>query len=211
VDEFFCIWYELTDKIRYFPGISSNISYKACFHNLPAGLQTHVYAPTGLDIQGKWSVGGNMPGEQRQPIELGLANAPREGLYLREDVNMRCNLFTSEFVKKTLTRAHELLVQRLVVKADLLRRQTNVLSVVSLPSFYGESIFDPYNCPDEPSEPDNLFESNRVRENTLALLTTGSPTRMEHDLVPQPLRIVKRSHSQKFDEEDITICYKPSL
>jgi hypothetical protein len=120
-DEFHCVWYELTDKVSYLPGVSGSVSYKACFYDLPVGLQTHVYAPTGLDIKEKWSVGGNMPGEPRETIELGLLDAPREGLYLREDVHMRCNFFMTGFVKKTLKRAHSVLVDRLVMKADLLK------------------------------------------------------------------------------------------
>ncbi|KAK2786332.1 hypothetical protein FQN53_006700 [Emmonsiellopsis sp. PD_33] len=128
-DEFHCIWYELTDRIQYLPGgiISGNVSYKACFHDLPRGLQTHVYAPTGLDIKEHWSVGGNMPGEPREPVELGLPNVPREGLYLREDVDMRCNFLASRFVKKTLKKAHAVLVDRLVFKADILKEQTEAL------------------------------------------------------------------------------------
>ncbi|OAX83129.1 hypothetical protein ACJ72_02522 [Emergomyces africanus] len=121
-DEFHCVWYELTDKIQYLPGgiISGNVTYKACFHDLPRGLQTHIYAPTNLDIRNRWTVCGNMPGEPREPIELGLTNVPREGLFLREDVDMRCNVFATSFVKKTLKEAHAVLVERLIMKADLL-------------------------------------------------------------------------------------------
>lgn len=124
-DEFHCKWYLLTDKVHYLPGglVSGNVSYKACFHDLPHGLQTHVYAPTGLDIKEKWSVGGNMPGEPRETMELGLPNVPREGLYLREDVDMRCNILATSFVKRTLKKAHGVLVDRLVGKADLLKEK----------------------------------------------------------------------------------------
>ncbi|PNS18073.1 hypothetical protein CAC42_4032 [Sphaceloma murrayae] len=118
-DEFHATWYELTDKISYFPGIKGKVSYKACFHNLPRGLQTHVYAPAGLEIKEKWTIGGNEPGEPREVLELGLVGVPRDGLYLREDVDMTCNFFLTGFVKKTLRRAHSVLVDRLVVKADL--------------------------------------------------------------------------------------------
>ncbi|PGG97183.1 hypothetical protein AJ79_09320 [Helicocarpus griseus UAMH5409] len=128
-DEFHCTWYELTDKIHYIPGgiISGNVSYKVCFHDLPRGLQTHVYAPTGLDIKNHWSVGGNMPYEPRETAELGLPNAPREGLYLREDVDMQCNFLASRFVTKTLKRAHAVLVERLVVQADILKERTEAM------------------------------------------------------------------------------------
>ncbi|OJD18250.1 hypothetical protein AJ78_01689 [Emergomyces pasteurianus Ep9510] len=122
-DEFHCIWYELTDKIHYLPGgiLRGNVTYKACFHDLPRGLQTHIYAPTNLDIRNRWTVCGNMPGEPREPVELGLTNVPREGLFLREDVDMRCNVFATSFVKKTLKEAHAVLVERLIMKADLLK------------------------------------------------------------------------------------------
>lgn len=120
-DEFHCIWHELTDRITYLPGIKGKVNYRACFHDLPHGIQTHVYAPAGLDIKEKWSIGGNEPGEEREVIEIGLAGlgVPREGLYLREDVDMRCNVFLNNFVKGNLRRAHQILVERLVVKADL--------------------------------------------------------------------------------------------
>lgn len=126
-DEYHCIWYELTDRISYGPGgiISGKVSYKACFYDLPRGLQTHVYAPTGLDIRDKWSICGNMPGEPREQVELGLADAPREGLYLREDIDMRCQIWATGFVKKTLRKSHAVLVQRLVLKADLLKDRSD--------------------------------------------------------------------------------------
>jgi hypothetical protein len=201
VDEFYCVWYELTDKIRYLPGISGKVSYKACFHDLPTGLQTHVYAPTGLDIQEKWSVGGSMPGEPRQPIELGLTNVPREGLYLREDVNMRCSVFASDFVKKTLRRAHETLVQRLVVRADLLRRRkedymdtTTTTSTVpssrSSPSFYGGSVIDTYDRADSYYQSGNLIGFRRDQYNTPAT-TSLQPfprVQVDTDIIPPPLR-----------------------
>ncbi|GFF42301.1 hypothetical protein IFM51744_07043 [Aspergillus udagawae] len=130
-DEFHTVWYELTDRISYLPGglLQGNVSYKGCFHDLPRGLQTHVYAPTGLDIRDKWTVCGNMPGEPRETIELGLPEAPREGLYLREDIQMRCQIWATSFVKKTLKKAHATLVDRLVMKANLLKERAENNSV----------------------------------------------------------------------------------
>ncbi|RHZ73126.1 hypothetical protein CDV55_108647 [Aspergillus turcosus] len=130
-DEYHAIWYELTDRISYLPGgiLRGNVSYKGCFHDLPRGLQTHVYAPTGLDIRDKWTVCGNMPGEPREAIELGLPEAPREGLYLREDVQMRCQIWATSFVKKTLKKAHATLVDRLIIKADLLKERAEMNSI----------------------------------------------------------------------------------
>jgi len=120
-DEFHCIWYRLTDRIEYLPGgvITGNVSYNACFHDLPWGLQTHVYAPLGLDIKNRWSVGGNMPDEPREVQELGLG-LPRDGLYLREDVDMRCSIFATRFVRKTLKKAHAVLVARLLKKGEII-------------------------------------------------------------------------------------------
>ncbi|TAQ84402.1 hypothetical protein B7494_g7265 [Chlorociboria aeruginascens] len=119
-EEFHCLWYSLTDRVQYLPKrmASGKISYSACFHDLPMGLQTHVYAPLGLEIKGKWTLGGSLPGEPVQPVELGLG-APLQGLYLREDVDMKCNLMMTSFVKKTLRAAHSKLVDRLVVKAQI--------------------------------------------------------------------------------------------
>jgi hypothetical protein len=123
-EEFHAIWYTIKDKVSYLPGglATGSVSYNACFHDLPEGLQTHVYAPLGLDIKAKWSVGGSLPGEPKQPAELGLG-IPREGLYLREDVKMKCNIMLVSFVKKTFKDSHSKLVDRLVEKAHILEAQ----------------------------------------------------------------------------------------
>lgn len=111
----------MTDKVQYLPGgiVTGSVSYNGCFHDLPNGLQTHVYAPLGLEIKEKWILGGTLPGEPVQPVELGLG-APLQGLWLREDVDMKCNIVMTGFVKKTLKKAHAHLVDRLVVKAQIL-------------------------------------------------------------------------------------------
>ena len=120
-EEFQCLWYQITDRINYLPGgmISGKVSYNACFHDLEWGVQTHCYAPMGLDIKGKWTLGGSLPGEPIAPVELGVG-APLHGLYLREDVDMRCNVMMTSFVKKTTKKAHSCLVERLLVKASIL-------------------------------------------------------------------------------------------
>lgn len=113
-DEYNCAWYEITDEISYLPGglYKGEVTYKACFNDLPNGLQTHTFAPAGLDLRGKWTVGGNEPGEPRETLELGT-EAPREGLYVREDVDMRCNFLLVGFVKKNLTKSHKTVVDKL--------------------------------------------------------------------------------------------------
>ncbi|KFX90191.1 hypothetical protein O988_08305 [Pseudogymnoascus sp. VKM F-3808] len=119
-EEFHCIWYEVTDRVQYLPGgmYSGKVSYPVCFHDLPNGIQTHCYAPMGLEIKGKWSLGGSLPGEPREAVEMGL-NVPLVGLYVREDVDMRCNIMLTNFVKKTFKKSHAQLVQRLSLKAQL--------------------------------------------------------------------------------------------
>src|ERR1700733_10641587 len=106
-EEFHCLWYSLTDRVSYMPGglISGKVSYNSCFHDLAAGVQTQCYAPMGLTIKAKWTLGGSLPGEPVAPVELGIG-APISGLYIREDVDMKCNIMMTGFVKKTLKGAH---------------------------------------------------------------------------------------------------------
>ena len=135
-DEFLdCVWQELTDKIHYLPGgiMKGKVSYKACFHDLPMGLQTHIYAPTGLHIREKWSIGGSLPGEPPQPRELGL-DLPVSGLYLREDCDMRCNRFLASFVRKNLDAAHKTLVERILKKAQRIEKHRETASHLSYQS-----------------------------------------------------------------------------
>ena len=122
-DEFFAVWHEMTDRVQYIPGMgkmtSSKVTYKGVFHDMPWGLQTHIYAPLGLDIRDKWQIRGNQPGEPREMRELG-DTAPHDGLYLREEVDMTCPRMMVGFVKKNLVTAHAVLVDRLMKKAELL-------------------------------------------------------------------------------------------
>jgi hypothetical protein len=119
-EEYHCQWYAITDKVSYLPAgmITGKVHFKSCFHDLSTGLQTHVYAPMGLDIKTKWTLGGNLPNEPVQPAELGIG-APIAGLYLRLDVEMRCNFLMTRFVKKTLKDSCASLVARLLVKSQL--------------------------------------------------------------------------------------------
>lgn len=113
-----CRWWSMTDRISYLPGglASGQVTYTAAFNDLPDGVQTHVYAPMGTDIRERWSLAGTLPGEPPAPVEIGIG-APAHGLYLREDVDLRCNFLMASFVRKTLTRAHGTLVEKLVQKA----------------------------------------------------------------------------------------------
>lgn len=133
-DEFLdCAWQEMTDRIHYLPGgiVKGKVTYKGCFHDLPNGLSTHVYAPMSLNIRERWIVGGTLPGEPEEPRELGL-NLPRRGLYLREDCEMKCNVLMTSFVRKNLDNAHKVLVERILAKAE--RVQAHLDSASSTPA-----------------------------------------------------------------------------
>lgn len=118
-DEFFAQWYEITEIITWGFGLKKKISFKGVFYDLPNGLQTHTYAPMGVDLRNKWTVRGNQPGEPREPRELGV-ETPLEGLYLREDVEIVCNLALTSFVKKEMKAAAGVMVDRMTRKAELL-------------------------------------------------------------------------------------------
>ena len=122
-DEFYATWYEITQRIQYIPGIgklgSGTIKFKGCFHDMPWGLQTHTYAPASVDLRNKWQVCGSQPGEPPETREMGI-NAPAEGLYLREDIEIKCNVTMIGFVKKELKAASKVLVERMLKKAELL-------------------------------------------------------------------------------------------
>jgi hypothetical protein len=135
-EEYHAIWYEITDRISYLPGgmAKGSVTYHGCFHDLAEGLQTHVYAPLGLDIRSRWVLGGNLPGEPVAPVELGLG-IPKVGLYLREDVEMKCNIMMISFVKKNLKRSHSTLVDRLLEKAKIVEVDKSNASFVTQPGF----------------------------------------------------------------------------
>ena len=122
-EEFYSTWYEIEERIQFVPGMgklgSGKIKFRGCFHDMPWGLQTHIYAPANVDLRNTWRIAGNQPGEPREIAELGI-NAPAEGLYLREDVEIKCNVTMVNFVKKETKAASKALVDRLIRKAELL-------------------------------------------------------------------------------------------
>lgn len=125
-EEITCAWYQVTDKVNYLPGglYSGSVTFKSCFHDLPNGLQTHIHAPAGLEMKGRWTLGGSLPGEPRQAVELG-ANIPKTGLWLKEDVDMKCNFIMTSFIKGTTKKAHGTLVSRLVEKAHVMENNAH--------------------------------------------------------------------------------------
>lgn len=126
-DEFYSTWYEITERIQYIPGIgkmgSGKISFNGCFHDMPWGLQTHIYAPMSVDLRNKYRIAGNQPGiEPPEAPEIGLGDLgiPSDGLYLREDIEIKCNMAVVGFVKAELKKASKEMVQRIIKKAELL-------------------------------------------------------------------------------------------
>ncbi|KAJ6437443.1 NACHT and WD40 domain-containingprotein [Purpureocillium lavendulum] len=126
-DEYYSTWYEIVERIQYVPGVgkagSGKISFNGCFHDMPWGLQTHIYAPMNIDLRHKYRIGGNMPGyEAPETREIGLEalGAPADGLYLREDIEIKCNIAMVSFVKSQLKSASKDMVQRIIKKAELL-------------------------------------------------------------------------------------------
>jgi hypothetical protein len=123
-DEYYSTWYEITERVQYVPGLgkfgSGKISFKGCFNNVAWGLQTHMYAPMGIDLQSKWRIGGNQPDEPPESWERRTDGAPQNGLYLREDIEIECNRTLITFVRNQLKAASKVLVDRLIKKAELL-------------------------------------------------------------------------------------------
>ncbi|EME40734.1 hypothetical protein DOTSEDRAFT_100138, partial [Dothistroma septosporum NZE10] len=118
-DEYFSQWYEINEVITWGFGMKKKIAFKGVFHDQPYGLQSHVYAPMGVDLRNKYRIGGNQPGEPRETRELGI-DTPLDGLYLREDVEIVCNLALAGFVKKETKEATGKMIARLARKAELL-------------------------------------------------------------------------------------------
>ncbi|KKY30205.1 hypothetical protein UCDDA912_g09874 [Diaporthe ampelina] len=126
-DEYYSTWYEINQRIQYVPGLgrmgSGKISFNGCFHDMPWGLQTHIYAPMNVDLRNKYRIGGNQPGvEPPEQPEIGLASlgAPSDGLYLRDDVEIKCNVAVMSFVKAQMKAASKEMVSRIIKKAELL-------------------------------------------------------------------------------------------
>ncbi|KAL7897149.1 hypothetical protein HDV63DRAFT_380024 [Trichoderma sp. SZMC 28014] len=126
-DEFYSTWYEIEERIQVIPGMgkmgAGKIKFNGCFHDMPWGLQTHIYAPMNIDLRNKYRICGNQPGiEPPETREIGLESlgAPSDGLYLREDIEFKCNITMVTFVRAQLKAANREMVQRIIKKAELL-------------------------------------------------------------------------------------------
>ncbi|KAG7138996.1 hypothetical protein HYQ45_004042 [Verticillium longisporum] len=126
-DEYYSTWYEITERMQWVPGLgkmgSGKIKFNGCFHDMPWGLQTHTYAPMNVDIRIKYRIEGNQPGiEPPVHAEIGLADlgVPADGLYLREDIEIKCNITVISYVRSQLKTASKEMVSRIIKKAELL-------------------------------------------------------------------------------------------
>ena len=208
-EEYHCRWYQMTDKINYLPvGLySGRVTYNACFHNLADGLQTHVYAPLGLNIKGRWTVGGSLPGEPRMAVELGLG-MPMCGLWLREDVNMKCNIVMTKFVRKTLTKAHARLVDRLLIKAQLAEiRAYNA-------EMWRRRLYLPLSLPTSPELPLSLFSREPTGIDHTTTLPANDVDRMcftsTGSAPPIPMRSEVRPSADKHCRSHVQIRPNPN-
>lgn len=86
---------------------------------------------------------------------MGL-NVPLVGLYVREDVDMKCNIMLTNFVKKTFKKSHAELVARLSFKAQLLEAAAanNHLApqTTSPPLGYADSVHSSVGSPGFPPQ-----------------------------------------------------------
>ncbi|PYH40462.1 uncharacterized protein BP01DRAFT_361246 [Aspergillus saccharolyticus JOP 1030-1] len=111
-DEYYSSWYEIFERVRFVP---STISFKGCFQDEPWGLRTHIYAPMGVDLRSTYRI---INGDQRVGDDKPLADPG--GLYLREEVDLECNLTLMALVRSQLRASSKVLVDRLIKKAELL-------------------------------------------------------------------------------------------
>ncbi|KAJ5088336.1 hypothetical protein N7456_011952 [Penicillium angulare] len=121
-DEYYSTWYEIAQRVQYVPGFgklgAGKISFKGSFENAAWGLKTHTYPPMGIDLKSNFRIGGNQPDEPLDPQRV--PDAPESGLYLLEEVEIKCSITLMSFVKSQLKAASKVLVARLIKKAELL-------------------------------------------------------------------------------------------
>lgn len=206
-DEKDCVWYSMTDKIDYLPGgkVSGDVSYTCAFHDLSNGIQTHCRAPLGVDIREKWTLNGSLPGEPPEPTELGIG-APASGLYIREDVDLRCNVLMTKFVKKNLKKSHAALVDKLVEKAreaSAQRMRSATGSGRLSPPSIAQAMSQPWSPPTHPpttqGRPHQGFHGSYICPQKTSHQEATSPSaRMSTQLVEthQPLRDPSIRYSQ---------------
>lgn len=178
-DEYYSTWYEIIERVQYLPGLgklgAGKISFKGCFHNTPWGLQTHTFVPMGIDIRSKWRIGGNQPNEPRKPKEFRVDGEPESGLYLREDIQIECNVTLVSFVKSQMKAASKVLVDRLIKKAEL-------LDAGVLQAFMEDGKLKTINPADRSGlfRSDSMRSSPRVETDMISESSNQSQTLTEH-------------------------------
>ncbi|KAG8669310.1 hypothetical protein FPOAC2_08633 [Fusarium poae] len=178
-DEYYSTWYEITERIQYIPGLgkigSGKLTFNGCFHDMPWGMQSHIYIPLGIDMRNKYRIMGNQPGiEPPEQPELGLEKlgAPKEGLYLRTDVELKANITLMGFVKAESRKASVDMVDRMIKKAEL-------LDAGLLKAMFQDGKLKTYN-------PNDRSESNQARQQALQNPSTGLPDTQHAVLHPGP-------------------------
>jgi hypothetical protein len=133
-DEYQSTWYEITERLQVVPGIgrvgSKQIVFNVCFQNTDWGTKSHAYAPLNIDMRIKYRVAGNQPGIEPPAVNPesgggaggggGRFHVPTDGLYLREDIEIRCNISLVSMVKSGLKAASKEMIHRFIHKAELL-------------------------------------------------------------------------------------------
>ncbi|KAM7184506.1 hypothetical protein V8F20_012192 [Naviculisporaceae sp. PSN 640] len=207
-DELHCVWYSLTDHVSYLPGraATGEVIYTCAFNNLPNGVQTHCYAPAGLDIRERWTVNGSLSGEPRQAVEPGLKDAPSTGLYIREDVDMTCNIIMISFVKKTLKDSHAELIERLKLRAQVAngRQSTNT-------AIYPHAIAPMDTTTTAISTTDSCISNTStigpgITKPTSTSTTKTTPTRRAASTSVSPKKAKAKAHNPSHPR---TIAYSP--
>lgn len=199
-DEFFSTWYEITERIQIIPGTgklgSGKINFRGVYHDMPWGLQTHVYPPGGIDLRVKYSIKGNQPGEVPEARELGSA-APADGLYLREDIEIKCNFTMVGFVKKGMKEASKIMIDRLIKKAELIDQDLlRQMMDANNPSQQQQSDqANPGASPRPPNSP--TFPSNASSNGPFSPNPSNDPTSKRHTLLAGSEVLRKREDAMR--------------
>jgi len=117
-DEYFLTWHEITKHLQYI----SKMTFKKVFHNMPWGLQTHIYALTEINLKNKYQIKGSQLNKPWMLWELSNKNSINE-LYLQENVKIMCNFIITSYVKKNVQKASAMLIAQMLKKAKLLNAE----------------------------------------------------------------------------------------
>ncbi|KAH0555813.1 hypothetical protein GP486_006243 [Trichoglossum hirsutum] len=100
--------YEVTEAIPLLPGglWTTNSTSKVELTNLPDGLRTVEHAGAGIEGTIRWTVGRREKGEGG-----GDGNG---AVWLREEAEVRCNMFLVSFVKWTMKKSHVAMHKKLL-------------------------------------------------------------------------------------------------